>query len=202
MVQVKVLDYTKLSNAVIAGRTAYQSFHLGGNYEEATDDITDTDKKFLDRLINKLKHESIAEQVVYNLKIDDFSRAVLQQWSRNRIMSQTVMSTRYVKPSNFGLYKTGNEEFDAHIQNYFEDTLEKFGHLSNDVLKYAYPEALLTKNIVQLNARELIHIFELRLSSHALGEYQVLARTILDALPEKHKFIYERFINDGNDETE
>jgi len=46
-VEIKLLDHTKLSNAVIAGRTAYQSFHKGGNYDGATDDITDVDKEFL-----------------------------------------------------------------------------------------------------------------------------------------------------------
>jgi len=29
--KIKPLDHTKLSNAVIAGRNAYQSFHRGGN---------------------------------------------------------------------------------------------------------------------------------------------------------------------------
>ena len=196
------MDHTKLSNAVIAGRTAYQSFHKGGNYDSATDDITEEDIKFVDRLVNKLKHESIIEQVVYNFRIDDFSRAVLQQWSRSRIMSQTVMSTRYVKPDKFTLHKTGNEELDNHIQEYFDSTIDKFGNISNDILKYAYPEAVNTRNVVQVNARELLHICELRLSSHAIGEYQELARALLDALPESHKFIFARFqIEDQPDQT-
>ena len=46
---VNLIDYTKLSTCVIAGRTAWQSFHKGGNYDAPTDDITDIDKEFLDR---------------------------------------------------------------------------------------------------------------------------------------------------------
>jgi len=191
--KVTLLDHTKLSNAVIAARTAYQSFHKGGNYQSATDDITGEDKKFLDRLVNKMKHESVVEQVVYNFRIDNFSRALLQQWSRSRIMSQTVMSTRYVKPEHFELYKTGNVELDAHVQKYFDDTIKKFGQLSNDILKYAYPEAVLTRNVVQVNARELMHILELRLSSHALGEYQDLAKELLKALPAEHMFLFKKY---------
>lgn len=189
--EIKLLDHTKLSNAVIAGRTAYQSFHKGGNYDGATDDITDVDKEFLNWLFNKQKHESVLEMVTYVFKMDDFSRAVLQQWSRNRIMSQTVMSTRYIKPKKFKLYKTDNEELNEYIQNYFDGLIEKFGHLSNDVIKYGYPEAVLTKNVVTFNFRELNHILTLRLSNHAFKEYQELARMLLNNIPEKHKFLFE-----------
>jgi thymidylate synthase (FAD) len=190
----KLLDHTKLSNAAIAGRTAYQSWHKGGQYELATDDITIDDYEFLDRLINKLKHESIAEQIVYNISIKGFSRAVLQQWSRNRIMSQTVMSTRYVNPNNFSLYSTPNEELNTFIGSYFDELLAKFGHLSNDVLKYGYPEALLTENVVQINMRELLHVFELRMSKHAMAEYQDLAWLIYWTLPPSHRKLYERVL--------
>ena len=193
--EVFLLDHTKLSNAVIASRTAYQSFDKGGNYAFATDDLLEVDKQFINKLVNVLKHESVIEQVVYNFSMNDFSRAVLQQWSRSRIISQTVMSTRYVKPDNFKLYKTGIKEFDDHVENYFKDTLEKFKDLPNDILKYAYPESLLTKNVVQLNARELMHIFDLRLSKNAFKEYQDLCKSILKALPEKHLFLYEKYLD-------
>lgn len=194
---VKLLDHTKLSNAVIAGRTAYQSWHKGGDYSVATDNITEDDYEFLDRLINKLKHESIAEQIVYNISMKDFSRAVLQQWSRNRIMSQTVMSTRYVKHDKFSLYKTGNEELDIFVQSYFEELTRRFGSLSNDVLKYGYPEALMTENVVQINMRELLHIFELRMAKHAMQEYQDLAWCIYWALPSSHRKLYQRVLPNG-----
>ena len=196
--EVTLLDHTKLSNAVIAGRTAYQSFHKGGNYAVATDKITKVDEEFINRLVHKFKHKSIIEQVVYNFKMDNFSRALLQQWSRSRIMSQTVMSTRYVKPKDFTLHKTGNEELDIHIQNYFDETIEKFGNLSNDILKYSYPEALNTKNVVQINARELLHLCELRLDKAAMDEYRELMILILDSLPEEHKFLYSEFYGSSN----
>lgn len=189
--QVKLLDWTKLSNAVIAGRTAYQSFHKGGNYDIPTDDITEEDKEFINRLFNKLRHESVLEMVTYVWKIDDFSRAVLQQWSRSRHMSQTVMSTRYIKPKHFKLYKTDNEELNEYIQSYFDGLLEKFGHLSNDTIKYGYPEALLTKNITSFNFRELNHILDLRLHKHALGEYQDLAKMLLNSIPKDHMFLFK-----------
>ena len=62
--EVKLLDHTKLSNAVIGARTCWNSFHKGGNYDTPTDDITDEDKELLERLLFKNKHKSIAEHCV------------------------------------------------------------------------------------------------------------------------------------------
>ena len=64
MLDVKILEHTKLSNAVIAARTCWGSFHKGGNYESPTDSISNDDRELLDRLIKKSKHESIIEHVV------------------------------------------------------------------------------------------------------------------------------------------
>lgn len=92
---VTLLNHTPLSLMTTAGRTAWQSFHLGGVYDTPTDDISDVDINFIDRIVNQHKHGSVAESVVYNFSISGVSRALLQEWSRHRIMSQTVESTRY-----------------------------------------------------------------------------------------------------------
>jgi len=64
---MKLLAYTPLSIAAYAGRTAWQSFHKGGLYKSPTDNITEEDFKFLDRLFNKYKHLSVAEHLKYTL---------------------------------------------------------------------------------------------------------------------------------------
>lgn len=62
--EVRVLDHFKLSNAVIAARTCWNSFHKGGNYREPTDTISEADKELLERLLFQHKHMSIAEHCV------------------------------------------------------------------------------------------------------------------------------------------
>lgn len=62
---MKLLAHTPLSVAVVAGRTAWQSFHKGGNYKNPTDNITEEDYNFLNRLFNKYKHLSVAEHLKY-----------------------------------------------------------------------------------------------------------------------------------------
>ena len=71
--KIKLLKYIPLSNAVIAGRTAWQSFHKGGNYELPTDNITKEDFEFIDRLFNKYKHISVAEHIWYTFEINVFN---------------------------------------------------------------------------------------------------------------------------------
>jgi len=75
--KIKLLNYIPLSIAVIAGRTAWQSFHKGGNYRFPTDDITKEDYQFLDRLFNKYKHISVAEHIWYTFDIKDIKPKLL-----------------------------------------------------------------------------------------------------------------------------
>lgn len=53
------------------------------------------DKDLIDRIGNKMKHESVLEHLVYNFSIKNVSRALLQEISRTRIASPTVKSSRY-----------------------------------------------------------------------------------------------------------
>jgi thymidylate synthase ThyX len=69
ILEVELLKHTPLSNAVIAGRTAWQSWHKGGNYKSPTDNITEEDYNFLRRLFNKYKHLSVSEHIWYTFKI-------------------------------------------------------------------------------------------------------------------------------------
>jgi len=66
-------DNTPLSNAIIAGRTAWQSFHKGGNYEVPTDSISEEDTSFALRLFRKLKHLSVAEHLWYSFECENLS---------------------------------------------------------------------------------------------------------------------------------
>lgn len=72
--EVKLLEHTKLSNAVIGARTCYDSFSKGGNYEIPTDDITEADKSLLNTLINVKKHSSISEHIIFVFNIKGISR--------------------------------------------------------------------------------------------------------------------------------
>ena len=211
MKMVKLLYNTPLSVGVQAGRTAWQSFHKGGNYETPTDDITKEDRDFLDRIANKHKHHSVIEHLVYSFEISDISRALLQEFSRHRIQSLTVKSTRYTlkelkeekefkdfnneldyKRASKYLVWTGNKDVDIISFFALEDLRENVVKgISNDLVKYSLPESYKTSLVQTINARSLRNFLELRTDKSALWEIRKLAFEMYNAIPDTHKFLFE-----------
>lgn len=60
---IKLLYQTPLSIAVNAGRTCWQSQDKGGCYLEPTNNLVESDKQFLNRILCKHKHGSVAEHI-------------------------------------------------------------------------------------------------------------------------------------------
>lgn len=222
--EVRLIDNTKLSTCVIAGRTAWQSFHRGGNYDAPTDSITDTDKEFLDRVLNKHKHGSVAEHIVYSFAIDGISRACLQQLTRHRIGSFTVESTRYTLAKELKSEEPFTEYTDFDDQEYLPSGYERackylvmtenehvnrysilaldnlrdllVAGISNDIAKYALPEAYKVRLQWTINARSLQNFLQLRSSKDALWEIRLLAAHIYKALPSDHQYLFTPFMKD------
>lgn len=220
--EVRLIDSTKLSTCVIAGRTAWQSFHKGGNYDAPTDSITDTDKEFLDRVLNKHKHSSVAEHIVYSFAIDGISRACLQQLTRHRIGSFTVESTRYTLSKELKYEEPFTEYTDFDNQEYLPSGYERackylvmtenehvnrysilaldnlrdllVAGISNDLAKYVLPEAYKVRLQWTINARSLQNFLQLRSSKDALWEIRLLAAHIYKALPLDHQYLFTPFM--------
>ena len=220
--QVELLYHTPLSVAVTAGRTCWQSFHKGGCYAKPTDDISETDKEFLDRIVNKNKHQSVIEHINYNFSIKGISRACLQELARHRIASLSVKSTRYTlkelaKEDSFEaigeLDKLSESEafkLSLRANKYLVLTTDPYSvvtqismlealrlivskGVSNDVAKYALPESYKTDLVWSINARSLMNFINLRTSKAALWEIRNLANAVFEALPKKHKFLFESY---------
>lgn len=204
---VTLLFHTPLSLCVSAGRTCWQSHEKGGCYALPTDEITQVDQNFLDRILNKNKHGSVAEHLNYNFAIDGISRACLQELARHRHSSLSVKSSRYtlkelkneedvIKNASKYIVMTGNHEVD----NYSIQALKNLQNLilegiSNDLAKYAMPESYKTSLAWSLNARALQNFLSLRSSTHALWEIQKLAFAVFEALPKEHRFLFEECLN-------
>ena len=65
--------------------------------------------------------------------------------------------------------------------------------ITNDIAKYALPEAYKTSLVMTINARSLQNFIELRSSKSALWEIQNLAKAMFDAIPTEHKYLFEDF---------
>ena len=63
--------------------------------------------------------------------------------------------------------------------------------ISNDLLKYAMPDAYKTSLTTTINFRSLQNLLALRSAPSALWEFRELAQAIFEAIPEDYKFLLE-----------
>jgi thymidylate synthase (FAD) len=136
------------------------------------------------------RHESVLEHVVYTFELS-FSRAALQEFSRHRIASPSVLSTRVClnqKELYENTYDTGNDELNDLIDTQCGEL--SYINARNDVKKYAIPEAVMTSAIWTINARSLRNFLNLRSRKNALHEMRLLCKEIYNQLPITHTFLY------------
>ena len=148
----------------------------------------------------KMKHESVLEHSILVFHIE-CSRATLQEISRHRHISLTVKSTRYtlkelanIEPTDEELRKYLVLTKNYAINNFNIQQLKaislayKKGYTrTNDIAKYALPEAFKTELQLTANLRELVHILKLRITKDALWEFRQIAYQMFNVLPEEYK---------------
>lgn len=204
--QVTLLNHTPLNICSHAIRTCWQSFEKGDNGGEK-------DVELIDRVGNKFKHASTLEHLYYNFYIQGISRALLQELARHRLASLSVKSTRYTlkelkKEEKFevGQFERAAKFIvltnDEMVDNASIKALENLREIlasttkSLDIVKYCLPECYKTELTWSINARSLQNFISLRSSKSALWEIRNLANAIYNALPNEHKFIFEKCLPD------
>jgi thymidylate synthase (FAD) len=198
--EVKLLNYTPIA---IADTAISKCWDKEKGY-------VDLDR--IERVALKFKHSSTIEHLVYTFDISGISRALLQELARHRIASYSVKSTRYTlkelkdeKPFTFDdkdraskyVVLTGDTTVDYMIVNNLDNLRTLLArNISNDVAKYAIPEAYKTSLIWTINARSLQNFLALRSSKDALWEIRYLAYEVYNVIPSDHKFLFTPFIKE------
>jgi len=204
---VKLLHHTPITNVDLAISRCWDKPYDADNFNETK----------VSRIVNKFKHESTVEHLMYQFDISGVSRALLQEQSRHRLASYSVESSRYTlgrlkdEDDLSIMYYTSWDDLDADFiitcSKYLVWTgvklvdlasIRALGELqlilrsgiSNDRAKYCLPEALKTQYIMTINARSLRNLLSLRSAPSALWEFRDLAKAIYDTLPSKHHFLF------------
>lgn len=168
------------------------------------------DLALIDRVGNQFHHSSILEHITFNFFINGISRACLQEVSRHRVASLSVKSSRYTiselrKEEPFTEYTdmndqeylpTGRERAEKYLAMTTDERVNRYSILaldnlrdlvatgiSNDLSKYAIPEAYRTQLTWSINLRSLQNFLSLRTDKKALSEIQHLAHLIYAQLP-------------------
>lgn len=135
-------------------------------------------------------HESVIEHASFTFRIEGVSRVLLAQITRHRLASYSVESQRYVKGSGLSVVVPESiaadpemaEEFEimAHAAAMFYEGCLAKGIEPEDA-RYGLLMGGATNLIMTMNARELLHLFELRTCNRAQWEIRNLADEMLKA---------------------
>ena len=154
---------------------------------------------FVERVMER-GHLSVTEHASFTFAVEGVSRALLAQLTRHRIASFSVQSQRYVSmadgfdyvvpPSISALGEAEEAEFVRQMDTmhaWYCQWQEKLGGAkenANQDARFVLPGAAATRLLVTMNARELMHFFELRCCNRAQWEIREMAWQMLAACRE------------------
>ena len=186
MIKVKLLDYTPEPERVVA--MAARLCYSASGAEELAEKLSEDNVKEMVRRMVSLGHGSTLEHASFTFGIEGVSRVLTHQLVRHRIASYDQQSQRYVaahgfqyitppsiaeKPEALAKY----EALLAEIRKTY-DELTDMGVPKEDA-RYVLANAAETKILVTMNARSLMHFFNLRCCNRAQWEIREMAYKML-----------------------
>lgn len=186
MIKVKLLEYTPHPEHVVAmaARLCYSS--VGA--EELAEKISDEKAREMVRKMVTLGHGSTIEHVTFTFGIEGVSRVLTHQLVRHRIASYDQQSQRYVAAHGFAYITPptiaekpeAKAKYDALLSEIRKtyDELTEMGVPKEDA-RYVLANAAETKILVTMNARSLLHFFNLRCCNRAQWEIRDMANKML-----------------------
>lgn len=188
---------TLLSNVEQAARNCYRS----------QDKITDNSAEPMIRALIKSGHFSVIEFADLEFMIT-CDRALMAQLTRHRLVNFAIESQRYcsyIKDNfynsvsfivpydmNNELYETWRASCLAAEAAYFV-LLEKGA--KPETARSVLPNCVATHIVCKMNMRELRHILEMRLDSHAQSDIRDIAYKMLELVYEKYPVFVEDIVN-------
>ena len=149
---------------------------------------------FVERVMER-GHLSVTEHASFTFAVEGVSRALLAQLTRHRIASFSVQSQRYVSmadgfdyvvpPSISALCEDAEAVFARQMDQMhawycqWQEKLGGAGESANQDARFVLPNAAATRQLVTMNARELLHFFELRCCNRAQWEIREMAWQML-----------------------
>jgi len=174
--EVRLLSYTQLADKslIVEGETECDSIIMRAIAECYQ---TQPSPRALRRCFVE-KHHSVFEHISFTFQVRDISRTCLAQLTRHRIASYTVESQRYndyTKKLYRAVVPDSIKDDDIAYRKFLEyvrsaqgvyEQLRKRGIPAQDA-RFVLPEATGVNLTFTMNARELMHAFDLRLAKDA-----------------------------------
>ncbi len=197
--RVVLISHTPEPERVVA--LAARLCTSAADLNELLEEISDDEAARLVRAIVRRGHLSVVEHAYFTFALEGLSRAASHQLVRHRIASYSQQSQRYVRleggvphivPSAVADDEARREVFDGALEaceQAYEKLLE-LGAAPEDA-RYVLPNATETRLLVSMNARSLLHFFELRLCRRAQEEIRRVAQLMLDQVRQVAPVLFE-----------
>lgn len=180
--RVTLLSYTRDAAEICAaaGRSCYS--------DKPADEIIGTGdaERSLGQIVS-MGHHSVIEHAVFTFSVSGVSRSLTHQLVRHRIASFSQQSQRYVplKEPTYVIPHTVSNDPEA--LEIYKDAMEKiweaYSRLGEKVpaedARYILPNGCTTNITITMNARELLHFFDLRCCERAQWEIREMADEML-----------------------
>jgi len=197
--EVRLLSYTPEPDRVVAlsARLCYSRINISELSERLTEEKI---RELLDRL-KRSGHLSPFEHASFTFGIEGISRVTSHQLVRHRIASYSQQSQRYVKMSNTdfvippSIKKNESAlELLSSVNELAKTTYNRLIELGipEEDARYVLPQGITTKIIVTMNARELLHFFNLRCCLRAQWEIRIMANLMLKEVKKVAPVIFEK----------
>jgi len=195
---VELINYTPEPDKACAA--AALGCHSHESSKELLKKLDDEQIKNILRHTTKRGHLSVIEHASFTFSISGVSRSLTHQLVRHRIASYSQQSQRYVKmdtPTFVTPLSIKNNEKTLSEYNKFMNEARKIYNfllkeeISPEDARFVLPNATTTNITVTMNARELLHFFELRCCMRAQWEIRELAYMMLEKVKEVAPIIFE-----------
>ena len=182
MIKVTLLDYTPEPERVVA--MAARLCYSASGAEELAERLSEEKVREMVRKMVKIGHGSTLEHASFTFGIEGVSRVLTHQLVRHRIASYDQQSQRYVAAHGFQYItpptiaerpeaKAKYEALMETIRGVYDELME-MGVPKEDA-RYVLANATETKILVTMNARSLMHFFNLRCCNRAQWEIREIA---------------------------
>ncbi len=186
MLKVTLLEYTPDPERVVA--MAARLCYSASGAAKLAERLSDAKVKEMVQKIVAMGHASCLEHASFTFGIEGVSRVLTHQLVRHRIASYDQQSQRYVAahgfqyitPPTIAAQPEAQAKYDALMQQIREtyDELTAMGVPKEDA-RYVLANAAETKILVTMNARTLLHFFNLRCCNRAQWEIRAMAYEML-----------------------
>lgn len=197
--KVELIEHTPNPERTIAAAARICYAPIGPS--EMFNKLTKDEVAKMVRLVRDSGHLSAIEHATFSFSIEGISRTCSHQIVRHRLASFNQQSQRYVKykkkvefitPPSIKKDKKIGPKYAKFMENAFKlygDMLDA-GIAAEDA-RFIFPQAVETKLIMTMNARELMHFFTLRCCDRAQWEIRKLAIQMLKIVKKTSPVLFE-----------